>query len=42
MISRKQKLLIPYVFAPESDIIDHLVRHVGQKSISEILNKLLT
>jgi peroxiredoxin family protein len=42
LISRKQKFLIPYIFAPESDIIEHLVRHVGQKSISEILNKLLT
>lgn len=42
LISRKQKLLIPYIFAAESDIIDHMVRHVGQKSISEILNKLIT
>lgn len=42
LISRKQKLLIPYIFAPESKIIDRLVNHVGQKSISEILNKLMT
>lgn len=42
LISRKQKLLIPYIFAADSDIIDHMVRHVGQKSISEILNKLIT
>lgn len=42
LISRKQKLLIPYIFAPESDIIDLMVRHVGQKSISEVLNKLMT
>ena len=42
LISRKQKLLIPYIFAPESKIIDNLVRHCGQKSISEVLNKLLT
>jgi hypothetical protein len=42
LISRKQKDLIPYVFAPESQIMDHLVKHVYQKSVSEILNKLLT
>jgi hypothetical protein len=42
LISRKQKMLIPYIFAPESKIIDNLVRHVGQKSISEVINKLLT
>jgi hypothetical protein len=42
LISRKQKQLVPYIFRPESSIIDHLVNHVGQKSVSEILNKLLT
>jgi hypothetical protein len=42
LISRKQKDLIPYVFAPESQIMDCLVKHVYQKSVSEILNKLLT
>lgn len=42
LISRKQKQLIPYIFDPNSNIIDNLVKHVGQKSISEILNKLIT
>jgi hypothetical protein len=42
LISRKQKQLIPYIFSEKSDIIDNLVRHVGQKSISEVLNKLMT
>ena len=42
MISRKQKLLFPYIFAPESTVIEDLLKHVYQKSISEILNKLLT
>jgi len=42
LISRKQKDLIPYIFAPESQIMDQLVKHVYQKSVSEILNKLLT
>lgn len=42
LISRKQKQLVPYIFSKESTIIDNLVMHVGQKSISEILNKLIT
>ena len=42
LISRKQKSLVPYIFAPESKIIDQLLKHVYQKSISEVLNKLLT
>ena len=33
---------MPYIFAPNSDIIENMVRHVYQKSISEVLNKLLT
>ena len=42
LICRKQKQFIQYIFAERGDIIDNLVRHVGQKSISEILNKLMT
>ena len=42
LISRKQKGLVPYIFAPNSDIIENMVKHVYQKSISEVLNKLLT
>mmetsp|Transcript_10344 Transcript_10344/g.10366 ORF Transcript_10344/g.10366 Transcript_10344/m.10366 type:complete len:157 (-) Transcript_10344:1209-1679(-) len=41
LINRKQKQLVPYVFAPESQIIDQLLFHVYQKSISELLNKFL-
>jgi hypothetical protein len=42
LINRKQKKLIPYIFAPGCDFIDCLLRHVYQKSISELLNKLMT
>jgi hypothetical protein len=42
LISRKQKSLFPFIFAPESTVIEDLLKHVYQKSISEILNKLLT
>lgn len=42
LINRKQKNLIPYVFRPESDVIDCLLYHVYQKSIAELLNKLLS
>lgn len=33
---------MPFIFAPGSDIIDFLLKHVYQRSISEILGKLLT
>lgn len=42
LISRKCRQLVPYVFAPGSDLIECLLKHVYQRSISEILNKLLT
>lgn len=42
LISRKQKQLIPYVFDSQSVVIENLVKHVGSKSISEVLNKLMT
>ncbi len=41
LISRKQKQLIPYIYGPDCDIIDSLLNHVYQKSVSEVLNKLL-
>jgi len=41
LINRKQKQLIPYVFAPECDFIDCMVNHVEQKSISELLMKFM-
>jgi len=42
LISRKQKSLVPYIYAPNSEIIECLLKHVYQRSVSEILNKLLT
>ena len=42
LISRKCRQLVPYVFSPGSDLIEMLLKHVYQRSISEILNKLLT
>jgi hypothetical protein len=42
LINRKQKNLIPYVFEEKSDIMDCLVYHVSQKSISELLSKFLS
>ena len=41
LISRKQKLLVPYIFAPESDVMESMINHIGNKSVSEILNKLV-
>lgn len=42
LISRKQKSLVPYIFSQNSDIIEFMLKHIYQKSISEVLNKLLT
>lgn len=42
LISRKQKQLFPFIYSPESTVIEDLLKHVYQKSISEIINKLLT
>jgi len=41
LINRKSKILLPYVFNHESDVIESLLFHIYQKSISELLNKLL-
>ena len=40
LINRKQRMLKPYVFQEGSDVIDYLLYHIYQKSISELLNKL--
>jgi len=41
LINRKSKLLLPYVFSAESDVVESLLFHVYQKSISELVNKML-
>ena len=41
LLTRKQKNLLPYIFAPESDFIENILNHVYQKSISEFISKLL-
>ena len=33
--------MVPYIFGDDSDVIDCLLKHVYQKSVSEVLNKLL-
>ena len=41
LINRKQKSLLPYILAPESDIVESLLYHVYQKSLSELITKIL-
>jgi hypothetical protein len=41
LINRKQKQIVPFIFSGECDLIDNLLYHVYQKSISEVLNKIL-
>ena len=37
LITKRQKQLVPYLFDTFSDVIDCLIRHSYQKSISEVL-----
>ncbi len=41
LLTRKQKNLLPYIFQEGSDFIECLLNHVYQKSISELISKLL-
>lgn len=41
LINRKQKQIVPFIFSEECSLIDNLLYHVYQKSISEVLNKIL-
>ena len=41
LINRKQKQIIPYIFGPESDVLDCLLKHIYQKSVAEVLQKLM-
>ena len=41
LVNRRSKSLVPFVFAADSDVIDSLLYHAYQKSISELINKFL-
>jgi hypothetical protein len=41
LINRKQKSILPFIFDSESDIVESLLYHVYQKSLSELITKLL-
>jgi len=41
LINRKSKSLFPYIFGQSSDFVDCLLHHVYQKSLSELITKLL-
>jgi hypothetical protein len=41
LLNRKQKSLLPYVLDAESDIVESLLYHVYQKSLSELITKIL-
>jgi len=42
LLNRKQRQLLPYIFAKDSPVMDNLLYHVYQKSISEVLNKFVS
>lgn len=41
LLNRKQKSILPYIFSPESDVIECLLYHLYQKSLSELIVKFL-
>lgn len=41
LLNRKQKQVVPFIFSAQCGLIDDLLFHVYQKSVSEVLNKLL-
>jgi len=41
LMNRKQRQMIPYIFDDECPVLDHLLFHVYQKSVSEVLHKFL-
>lgn len=41
LLMRRQKLLIPYLFSERPEVIDNLLFHFYQKSISESVKKLM-
>lgn len=41
LLNRKQKQIVPFIFSDECTLIENLIYHVYQKSVSEILQKIL-
>jgi hypothetical protein len=41
LIQRKQNQMVPYLFNADNDAIDCLIDHVYQKSVSEVLIKIM-
>lgn len=41
LLNRKQKQIVPFLFSNECSLIDKLMFHIYQKSVSDVLQKLL-
>lgn len=41
LLNRKQKQIVPFIFSEECTVIDKLMYHVYQKSVSDVLHKIL-
>jgi hypothetical protein len=41
LLNRKMKQIVPFIFSNECNLIDHLLYHVYQKSVSDVLQKIL-
>ncbi len=42
LLQKEPKKIIPYIFEKDSDILEWLLYHIYQKSISELMNKIVT
>lgn len=41
LINRKQKQIVPYIFAEENNVVERLLKYVSSRSISEVIHRLL-
>lgn len=41
LLNRKQKQIVPFLFSNECTLIDKLMFHIYQKSVSDVLQKIL-
>jgi len=41
LINRKQKQIVPYIFAEENKVVESLLAHVYSRSVAEVLHRLL-
>lgn len=41
LINRKQKQIVPYIFAEENKVVEHLLKHVSSRSVTDVILRLM-